>query len=140
MATTVICKFCDRRCGNSAGLAAHVKSMHPDEWAAEVAAAEARDHGEAPPVTPVSNGLVWEEPPPKRRDSAYTAIVALVPELRRNPGRWARLYTWSTSSGANSAQAKLRKDENLTDIEFVARSTKSDARSTSALYGRYTGE
>ena len=94
-----------------------------------------------PPATPTVNGLVWEDPPPRgRANSTLATIITLIPELRRNPGKWARLYTWSNASGANSAQGKLRKNEDVSDIEFVARSTKTSTKATSTLYGRYTGE
>ena len=137
MQTTVICKFCDRRCGNNAGLAAHVRAMHPEEWEREIAEAEARSNGEAPPAPPTSNGLVWEDPPARsKKQGAIDAIVALIPELRRNPNKWARLYTWRNKTSAATIATTLRKMEDLADIEF--RSSVADG--TGALHGRYTGE
>lgn len=137
--TSLRCKFCDRLCGNPQGLAAHVRSMHPAEFEAEVAAARAGH--EAPPAPPTANGLVWEDPPPKRQRGAevYDEILAFLPQLRRNPGRWARLYTWKNPSAASPVKQRLETNhaEAVADIEFVARRT---GKELSALYGRFTGE
>lgn len=89
-----------------------------------------------PPAAPPQHGLVWEDPPPRGGGNTQVfVIVALVPELRRNPGKWARLYTWKNLTGANSMQTKLRALPELSDCEFIGRSNK--AAGTSALYGRY---
>ena len=90
-----------------------------------------------PPPVASSNGLVWEDPPSARRSSQFAEILDLIPQLRRNPGKWARLYTWRNKSGANGVQTRLRKMPELADCEFVARTVDG---TKSALYGRYTGE
>jgi hypothetical protein len=110
--------------------------MHLAEYEEDLAQASGNGH-EAPPATPIANGLVWEEPPPRsKRQGAIEAIVQLIPELRRNPKRWARLYTWRNKTSASTIASALRKMEELGDIEF--RATVVDG--TGALYGRYTGE
>lgn len=134
--TAVPCPHCERSCGGPAGLAAHIRSMHPEVIREREKQLE-RDLHEALPETgggAASNGIVWEDPPCSR-SGVVEIIVALVPELRRNPGRWARLHVWPNKTGANTNQSKLRRDERVVDIEFVAR---SDAKAgSSALYGRY---
>ena len=125
--TAVRCPHCEKMCGGPQGLAAHIRSMHPG--------ATAGGH-EAPPET-ARNGLVWEEPPTRGRTATtIPAVLALIPELRRNPNRWARLYTFKGATSAGSLKKKLNELDDLTDIEFSANRTGTG----SALYGRYTGE
>ena len=131
-------------CGGPAGLASHVRSMHRNEFDEEVAAAEARNGREVPPAAqPAANGLVWEDPAPRgKRNQAIETITALIPELRRNPNKWARLYTWPNHSSAGSTRSILTKMPGLDDIEFAGRVTgrSNGTGGTSALYGRFTGE
>lgn len=133
--TVVRCPHCDRSCAGPAGLASHIRSMHLDEYAQAVA-----QRDEAPPATqPPANGFVWEEPPEvsTRRNKWLPLIGAALPELRRNPKKWARLYTWRDRKSAQAAKTSLAKRPEVTDIEFAARVLPDE---TSALYGRYTGE
>lgn len=129
--TAIRCQHCDKMCGGPQGLSAHVRSMHPEVL---------RDR-EAPPepATPAARpgGLVWEEPPPRGRTATVVpAILALVPELRANPGRWARLYTFKGATSAGGLKKKLIDRDDVADIEFSANKTGTG----SALFGRYTGE
>ena len=91
-----------------------------------------------PEAPPESNGIVWEDPPGARtgRNGIDTIIAPLVIELRRNPGKWARLKTFDRKQGASSAKNGLGKRGTYPDIEFVGRSLPDG---TSALYGRYVG-
>lgn len=124
--TAVECPHCDRLCGGPQGLAAHIRSMHPAALAAH----------EAPPAAPAT-GLVWEDPPVANgRTPVEKLIEPLIPELRRNPGKWARLRDFPIKSSAASAKGRLAKMPHLADIQFAARITPTG----SALYGRYTGE
>lgn len=134
--TAVTCPHCNRTCAGPQGLASHIRSMHPDVARAAGATAGATGAPPDAPGAPPAHGLVWEEPPSPRRSSQYTEVLALIPELRRNPGRWARLYTWSNKTGANGLQQRLRKDATVADCEFIGRITATG----SALYGRCTGE
>jgi hypothetical protein len=128
--TSVRCPHCQKVIASPAMLEAHIRDKHP----AEVPAVKV---DEAPPAAS-TNGLVWEEPPIARTKTAaeIAAITELVPELRRNPKRWARLYTWKTKQRASTIKTHLNV-EALADIEFTARSMPDG---TSALYGRFTGE
>jgi len=136
--TAVPCPHCDKTCAGPAGLASHIRSLHPEVVREREQQLERDLSREAPPepATPASNGIVWEDPPSKGgRSKIVDDIIKLIPELRRNPGQWARLHTWTNTSGANGAQTALKKREDLSDIEFVARSSTKDK--ASSLYGRY---
>lgn len=127
--TVVPCPHCDRTCAGPQGLSAHIRSMHPDKVGKS--GHEAPEPGNA---ATNGNGLVWEEPPKRgRRSEIVPAIVALIPELRRNPAKWARLYTWKGKSSAQGAKKVLAAREDLEDIEFSANVIDGG----SALYGRY---
>ena len=94
-------------------------------------------HGLAPmptaPTAPPKNGIVWEEPPPRgRRSSIANEIAAPVPQLRENPGKWARLYTWTGKSSAGGMRKALAARADLVDIEWSANVVGKG----SALYGR----
>lgn len=130
MATAVDCPHCPVQCAGPAGLASHVRSMHPEH-----ARAGGREAPPGSPVTPASNGLVWEDPPAPRSQasSAIQAILLAAPQLRRNPGRWAKLRSFKSSSGASSSKNGASKRAELVDIELVARKMPGG----SALFGRY---
>lgn len=131
--TSVICKHCDRQIGSPAGLTAHIKSMHPG-----VRAPLSPEHrGSLPPPSPSSGEMAWEDPPPKylgKAAQAVLAAVALFPQLRRNPGRWARICEFKTQSTAFGQVKKLR--ESHPDIEFEARGRETG----SAIWARYVEE
>lgn len=55
---------------------------------------------------------------------------AFVPELKLNPGKWARLATYRSKSAAAGPARQLNKAH--PDCEFVSRIVGSE----SALYGR----
>lgn len=128
--TVIRCPHCDRTCAGPAGLASHIRSMHPDQLT---------PGREAPPAPPPGNGLVWEDPPATNgRHNKWLPLIAdTLPELRRHPGAWARLFTWRDRKSAQAAKTSLAKRPEVADIEFAARALPDG---TSALYGRYTGE
>lgn len=130
--SSVECMHCGRTIGNLAGLSAHMRSMHPDKVGNPTNATAPAAH-EAPPE---SNGLVWEDPPPPRTGKHSRVIASLTPliiELKRNPGKWARLLTLPAKSSANSTMSRFKKTGVFSDIEFTARVHGTG----SALYGRY---
>lgn len=50
--------------------------------------------------------ILWEDPPVRRRELIDPAILTA---LRSNPGRWARVKTYSVASAASTAAGKIRK-------------------------------
>lgn len=124
--TAVRCPHCNRSCAGPAGLASHIRSMHPEQIE------------DTPPLSPPTPRveLLWEDPPPRARDPWALALInPVLLELRANPNRWARLYTWRDAKRATAAKAQLAKRPEVADIEFSARSLPDG---TSALYGRTT--
>lgn len=118
------CPECGRGCGSKAGLMAHMRAMHPDTVPAS--------NGDTTP-TPAADGIVWDDPPVKgRRTSTLVRVAPQVPQLRRHPGRWARLVDLKAKSSASSALPKLRKE--FPDIEFRA---ARFGEVGSAVWGRY---
>jgi hypothetical protein len=113
--TTVMCKQCSppRSFPDPEALASHIRGEHKPD------------------------GLEWEDPPPKylgKAAQAVLAAVALFPQLRRNPGRWARICEFKTQSTAFGQVKKLR--ESHPDIQFEARGRETG----SAIWARYVEE
>ena len=55
--------------------------------------------------------IEWvDAPPPARRGIQPAYGWDALDELRANPGKWAKLHTYKSASGASSASRKLRKD------------------------------
>src|SRR5262245_5502230 len=50
--------------------------------------------------------LVWEAPPDPATRSKYKEVLA---EIKRNPGRWARVREGMSQSGAHSAASGIRR-------------------------------
>lgn len=124
--TVVPCPHCDRSCAGPAGLASHIRSMHPEVLR--------EDPTREPPPDTNSGGLVWEDPPARGRDaSLIPELVALIPRLKERPGSWARLRTYKSATGAGGAKAKAKDAPELAHLEFRA----SRVDGGSALYGRY---
>lgn len=62
-------------------------------------------------------GIVWEDPPGGR--SIVEEMRPIVVELRRNPGRWARVREFVKPNAASSASTQLRKE--YPDIKWTPR-------------------
>lgn len=123
------CPHCDKTCAGGAGLAAHIRAQHPD---AANAADPPRANGHKPGVE-----LVWEDPPLRGgRQGVEQKYGALIPELRRAGGRWARLEVFEKPHSSNGAKTKCQAIEEWADIEFVTRTTETG----SALYARFKGD
>lgn len=62
--------------------------------------------------TTTTTDLVWEDPPPKTyRGRPGLPWAEWADMLRANPGRWARLRTYKSSSVNPSARKFLPRDE-----------------------------
>lgn len=143
--TSVICPVCQRTCGSGTGLSSHMRSMHRAEWERENEAAMERatpSRGARPAVPPPlppppANGIRWEEPPASRVGKTAKVLAevrALVIELKRNPGKWARIKDYASASGAGSIRTKLVAA--FPDVEFVARKLDDG----SAIWARFVEE
>jgi hypothetical protein len=79
--------------------------------------------------------LEWEEPPKRdRKRSTVAKLQPLVLELKRNPGKWARLIRYKSPISASTCAQNFRK--HYPDIEFTARRHDNG----SDLYGRFMEE
>lgn len=120
--TAVVCKQCDppRQISSPQGLASHIRSMHPAALSAP----------------PPSNGVRWEDPPPPQSGprAAMAELARVVVELKRHPGRWARVRDFKSRSGAGSTRQRVRKEH--PDCEWQARAMPEG----SALFGRFVEE
>lgn len=77
--------------------------------------------------------LVWEDPPSaNRRSSTVDKVSKLIPDLRRDPGTWARIAVYRAPTAAGTSIAKMRGA--FPDIEFTSR--RNNEEGTSALYAR----
>lgn len=114
--TATICKHCGRGCAGPQGLASHLRSMHPETLPGWIA--------------PKSE-LVWEDPPARGRPLLADEVRSDVEELRRNPGRWAKVRTYPAPSSAAACRPCLIAA--YPDIEWRASRT---ADGGSAIYGR----
>lgn len=74
--------------------------------------------------------FVWEDP--NIGNATHGEVAKLLPELRRNPGKWARLLIYKSATGAGTSATKLK--ERFTDIEFT---TRRLPESGSAVYARF---
>lgn len=101
--------------------------------------------GTAPVVdspAPAKGGVVvWEDPPMDRAGPRARVFSQEVEdELRKHPGKWARVKTFEKPSSATSAAARYRKGESphlkKGDWELVARRVDGG----SALWARYVGK
>jgi len=129
------CRLGAKRCACTC----HTTGLPPDPDPAAPAPPPPAARGRVGRDALADTDFAWEDPPPRGVGGRNVALVAdLIPELRRNPGRWARLCIFQTDKGANSAKTSLAKVTQFSDIEFAARSNPADK--TSTLYGRYTGE
>jgi hypothetical protein len=100
--TTVACKACKATLASPGALVDHVKLNHPDAL--------------APPVA-----MRWEDPPPKMHGAVSKLIDELRPtilELKRNPGRWARIREYERPSSGYTTTGHLKKM--FPDVEFQA--------------------
>lgn len=131
MVQSIECPHCKRVCGSTAGLAAHVRSMHPEKIAFVPATAD-------PPRAAGSNGMEWGSPPaPRSNRSCVHEFTEIVIELRRRPGEWARVFTYRKKNDAHARAQVLRKHEPYSDIEWAPRSLPDG---TSGLWARFVGE
>lgn len=65
----------------------------------------------------------------------------MLEELRRNPGRWARIKRYEKKTSASSAAQRIRKGD-LPDVDpkdFEARGAILDGGEASVLYLRFVG-
>lgn len=132
----VICPICHRSCAAAAGLASHMRAMHRDEWRRQLEAEAAQPSAtrpSVPPPSPSSNGVRWEDPPvpTNGRNATHRIVEAVVPELKRNEGRWARLLDFKGPTSASGHATGLKKA--FPDIEIIGRKVGSG----SAIFARY---
>lgn len=133
--TAVPCPHCEVTCAGPQGLASHIRSMHRDATTAATAP-KPPTGGEAPPE-PAAGQLVWEDPPKRGRPATtIPAVLKLIPTLRSNPGRWARLHTFKGATSAGTLRKRITELPDVADIEFSSHKVGTG----SALYGRYTGK
>lgn len=136
--TSVRCPECQRTIGSPTGLASHMRSMHPDEHARQVAEARARTGlSSVPPPDPArpnTTELIWEEPPATRAgpQARFDTLTAALPELKRNAGKWARLFNYDRPTSASQGCTALRKQ--FPDLEIIGRKLNE---TSSAIYARY---
>jgi hypothetical protein len=143
-AQSVICDICHRTCGSGPGLASHVRSMHPVDWRIQQEAKATPSRGarplvpvpSVPPPSPAAaNGIVWEEPPKRgRRARLVDELTPIVVELRRNPGRWARLREFGAKGSASASRKPIGVA--FPDLELRSASTANG----SAIWARYVEE
>lgn len=122
--TAVPCPHCDRSCAGPAGLASHIRSLHPDQRGT---------------VLTKTAGLVWEDPPPHRpgrTSRTVTAILDALPALQSRPGEWARVCVYPSKSSAGTARSLCRKRPEFAGLEFASTSTGGPG---SRLYARWIG-
>lgn len=79
----------------------------------------------------------FEEPPPKARKPRFEAAQ----QLRENPGRWARVGSFSKRTNANSLASIIRRGASSVwaepgDFDAVARATDGEFR----VYARFLGD
>lgn len=128
MPDLVKCEYCPRSIKPGAAMEAHVRASHPHMVGDQT----------SPPPSPPTNGVRWEDPPETARDRGGRIIERLrplFPELRRNPGRWARVLDYPRKQSAWSTRTVLLKSKSWPkDIELRAHRTEGDA---GALFARY---
>lgn len=139
--TSVICPVCHRTCGSGTGLSSHMRSMHREEWRRQQEqqiepATPFRGARPAvpPPSPPSSNGIRWEEPPTRRAGTGGRLIDTLTPvvvELRRNPGKWARIREFGAKGSASASRKPIAAA--FPDLELRAAATSTG----SAIWARY---
>lgn len=121
------CAHCPRQIKPGAAMAAHVRASHPHAVGTQ-----------SPPPSPEPRDqLRWEDPPPERKGRGFAihaAYAAAVVELKRSPGRWARIRSFKTATGAGGSMARLKRD--FPDIEFVGRRVE-DGEILSAIWARF---
>jgi len=79
----------------------------------------------------MSDELVWEAPPTRETKSKYAPIAA---ELKKNPGRWARIQSSENPSTVANARAVFMRV--ASEPQFEARSGK-DNEGGFGLWARY---
>lgn len=85
-----------------------------------------------PPPSGSSNGIRWEVPPGRGgANRKVERFRPLIPELKRRPGEWARLFDYDKPTGAASAATKLRQA--FPDFEIVGRRVEGG----SAIFARF---
>jgi hypothetical protein len=84
--------------------------------------------------------IQWEEPPQSQTGGGK--YDELAEELRRNPGRWAKLGTYDTGQAANIRDGRLRAFRPAGAFEAVSRNGRTDGegRRQADIYVRYVGE
>lgn len=96
----------------------------------------------APPIKPQVNGtvLAWENPPPRSKNGIRAWYEDVLPELKQQPGRWARVLIRpniaSATARKNAFDASVRRGHSPKGYEMCAR-WLPDGRA--AVYARYTG-
>jgi hypothetical protein len=77
--------------------------------------------------------IVWEDPPPSKKPNVNWRTRSEI--LKKKPGKWAKLKTYSLQGTAGNAAHALNSGFNNSipkgDFEFVSRGK--------AVYGRYIG-
>jgi len=81
----------------------------------------------------------WEDPPPKYGKPIIDRDVEA--EMRRNPGRWARVREYTYKTGANTAVTRIRRgDDRFAKGEWEAVARGKGAGAGSVLYVRFVGK
>lgn len=126
------CPYCERTCAGGTGLSAHIRSMHPKEKMPvkeELKSVGTRPTFDenlrtTPPIIgkPVimesKTELVWEDPPQRGSQGLGKELRPVMIELKRHPGKWARVRVFKHKSSANSAKNTLKKSH--PDFEYVS--------------------
>lgn len=140
MSDQLICPLCHRTIANNAGMTAHMRAMHCEEWRREQEAAASRVAGgvrvqpATPPPSPDGNDIRWEDPPGRGGTNPADRLRPFVPDLKRNPGKWARCIEYKGPTSAGSYAGKLKKA--FPDLQIVGRRVDSG----SAVFARYVEE
>ncbi len=87
----------------------------------------------------VCRRLIWEDPPLRTKRSAWMPSQELIEELKRNQGKWARIYEFPRLRGAEKPAMRINTG-NIKQLQGRWEAKEIRQTDRSALYLRYVGE